>query len=408
MSPDTAQLRVAESTGSQGRELIAVASNEINAVRISGDGETILFRIYRDTSFREGRTFIERGIYMIQPDGSDLQQIVGPAEMMPLLGVPHEEVPFFDGRTIDLSANGQQIVFGMFIEPEAGGLGQGLFTVERGGTPQLVIERTGFILNTAISPDGITVAYTTQAIDTGTQEAGVMSFNGSDRRALTNSTTEPSGIGLSLPIISQGRLTLNSDGSRLLLGKTGILVDTRTGDMLALAALDRSYLTGDPRPLVGESLPLATMDRNAQRVLYLALDDVNLNQLVVVDLNPSDLGEAPSITDAVVDPPSIALAGASSARLTATVTTRHPFVRVGMVTLLEGRADLHVGSSGPLADDGVTSGDQTANGGVFTTNRLSSDCCAVPGPRVLRIKAETKSPDSVRHATAVSVRPLQR
>ena len=64
VSSDSVQLRVAEASGGGGRELLALDSGELNAVRISGDGSTIVFRIYRDTTIRNTSPSqpIERGI----------------------------------------------------------------------------------------------------------------------------------------------------------------------------------------------------------------------------------------------------------------------------------------------------------------------------------------------------------
>ena len=81
VSSDSVQLRIAEASGGGGRELLALDSNEINAVRISGDGSTVVFRIYRDTTIRNTSPSqpIERGIYVINADGSGLRQLVGPS-----------------------------------------------------------------------------------------------------------------------------------------------------------------------------------------------------------------------------------------------------------------------------------------------------------------------------------------
>jgi Tol biopolymer transport system component len=409
VATDSVQVRVAETNGSGGSVLIALESNEINGVRISGDGNTVLFRVYRDTAIRDTNEPFERGLYAMNVDGSNLRQIVGPADMVSLLSVPLEDVPSFAGGVIDLSHDGEQIVFGMFIEPISGGAGQGLFAVNQsGGVPWMLIDRVGFILNNAISHDGSTVAYVTSHIDTGDQAAGVIGFDGSGERLLTTNLTEPPGIGMNLPNGYGERMQLNSAGSRLLLGSTGLLFDTASGDHLALAVHARAHFSGDPAPLVVDMMSLATMDRDAKRVVYLAFDELTIPQLAVLDINPDDMGDAPIITTPSVAPASIQLAGASTSTVTAKIATVHPFIRVGVNALLNGSPDIHISSAyyGPLADDGLTNGDKTAGDGVYTTDKLAADCCAVPGPRVLRIQAETKSADGYRHATAVNLSPF--
>jgi hypothetical protein len=54
-----------------------------------------------------------------------------------------------------------------------------------------------------------------------------------------------------------------------------------------------------------------------------------------------------------------------------------------------------------LLDDGGISGDRVAGDSVFTTNAIRTDCCAVAGPRWIRVKAETIDPGGRRHASTV-------
>jgi hypothetical protein len=408
VATDLVHIRTADASGSAGREVLALASNEINSIRISGDGQTIVFRVYRDTTFRDSSEPMERGIYAIDYDGSNLQQLVGPADLAPVLGIPLEEVSFFSGANIDLSDNGDQIIFGMLIDPIPGGAGQGLLATDLGGeTPRILIDRVGFIQTVAISNDGSTVAYVKVDLDTGAETAGGMGFDGSGDHPLTNNSQEPPGIGMGLPGF-EVRLRLSTDGSRLLLGETGLLFDTQTGERLALSTTDVPHGPDVPPALVLEGLIRPTMDRDAKRVRFMAADALNVFQLAILDIDPTDLGDAPIITDASISPSSIALAGATSATIQAQVTSANPYLLVGANVLLDGRPDANVGSaySGPLLDDGLTNGDKTAGDNIYTTDKLAANCCALPGPRVVRIKAETQTADGLRHATAVNVTPF--
>lgn len=401
VSSDGVQLRIADVAAGAGRELIALDSGEINAIRITADGSRVFFRIYRDTSLRNASgQSIERGIWAVNADGSGLRQLVGPSQIAPLLGVAPADVSLFGaGFGLDVSANGGQVVFGMLIAPEAGGLGQGLFAVNGDGSGlRQLLGRVGNVLGGAISGDGGTVAYVVSDLGTGLQRAGVMGFSGGAQRTLTDSTKVHPGTGANLP--SGERIQLNQDGSRLLLGSTGLLYDTRDGRVLALGVGAPGYTT-DPTPLVGDGLIRATMDATATRVVYLFQPYPEPYQVARLDLNPADLGGAPAITDASVTPDVILTAGGSTATVSARVSATGSLLRVSSRVLREGLPDANV-PTGPLLDDGAAGGDVAANDGLFTSG-IATDCCAVVGERVLRIKAEAQATDGLRHATAVDV-----
>jgi hypothetical protein len=216
VSTDGLQLRIADVNGGGGRELLALDSGELNAVRISGDGSTIVFRIYRDTTLRGTSPSqpIQRGIYVINPDGSGMRQVVGPDDMATLLGVTPEQAGFFGASSgLDVSANGAQIVFAMFVPAVAGGgSGEGLFAVTFDGSGLRKLVEASNVTAAAISGDGTRVAYVTYTGATGRQEAGVLAFDGSGQRTLTDSTSFHPGTGANLPsgerISQQEQVTL--------------------------------------------------------------------------------------------------------------------------------------------------------------------------------------------------------
>lgn len=410
VSSDAVQLRVADSNGGGGRELLALDSNEITAVRISADGSTIVFRIYRDTGIRDTAPSerIERGIYRINPDGSGLQQLVGPDELGALLGVAADQAPFFGGTSgLDVSANGAQIVFTSTtsdIDPATGSTREGLFVVngDGSGLRRLLGPTFTYANANAISGDGATVAYVTTDYGANLQQAGVLGFDGSGQRTLTDSTTSHPGTGANLP--SGERIQLSFDGSRLLLGSTGLLYDTVGGGVLALGVAAPGF-SGDPTPLVVDGLYHPTMSADASRAVYMFQPVGEPYQIARVDLNPPDLGPAPTITDAGIAPPYVLLEGRSAATVSARVSTVNPFLRVSSRVLRDGLPDPNVYTA-VLYDDGATGGDPAANDGLFTSNGVGADCCAAIGPRVVRIKAETQAGDGLRHATAVDVEPF--
>jgi hypothetical protein len=199
-------------------------------------------------------------------------------------------------------------------------------------------------------------------------------------------------------------MTLSADGSELLLGSDGVLVDTSTGATQQLAARG-GWWSGDPAPVLYDGLYKATMDASATRFLYLAADARGIQQLATLEIDPGGLGEAPAIADAAVNPPSLLLDGASAATVSARVSTSQTLLRVGDVFLSNGLTDVNVGGD-VLLDEG-TQGDATARDGIFTNSGARANCCAVVGPHTVRIKAELRAADGRRHATAVEIGPVE-
>ena len=162
---------VAEAAGDGGRQLLVLDSNEINVVRIRGDGRTIVFRIYRDTTVRgtSPSESIQRGIFAINPDGSGLRQLVGPDDIASISGVSPDQAGFFGASSgVDVSANGAQIVFAMFVPAVAGGdSGEGLFGVTFDGSRLRKLVDDTNVTATAISGDGSRVAFVTYIGATG-------------------------------------------------------------------------------------------------------------------------------------------------------------------------------------------------------------------------------------------------
>jgi Tol biopolymer transport system component len=399
VSSDAVQLRIADANGGGGRELVRNSSNEINAVRISGDGRTVVFRIYRSNQQ------FERGIWAINADGTGLRQVVGPAQMGPLLGVAAEEAPFFGGTSgLDVSANGGQIVFTSYadVDPATGSAREALFAVNSDGSNlhRLLGATFTYVLANGISGDGSTVAYITGDFATGRQEAGVVSFDGSGQRTLTDNTTPHPGTGNNLP--SGERIQLNADGSRLLLGSTGLLFDTRDGAQLALG-LEIPPAPGQ-RALVPEGLPVATMNSAAMRLVYLFQPAAGPLQLARLDLNPAEVVDVPLISEARVDPNYVLIQGRSSATVSARVSPLEPAPWVGGRVLRNGLPDDASFSRVALVDDGTTGGDTAASDGVFT-NSLTT-CCDQVGLRVVRVQAERVTADGLQQAMAVDIAPF--
>jgi Tol biopolymer transport system component len=397
ISTDSVQLRIANADGSGRQSLIELDGNEIGYIRISGDGSKVFFQLRRDVNIRGTSTRLQRGVYALNPDGSELQQVVGPDQLAALLDRRADNFFTFttNGPALDVSTDGSSIVFGTNII----GVGQGIFGVNIDGTElhQFPLGPTDFVNHAAISGDGGKVSYdiTPPPCCSSPNQVGVINFDGTGRLTLATNRGGDTGD------LHQ----LSADGSKLLLGSTSFLIDTETGATLQLGVRGGWYTT-DPPPLLYDGMFRATMNSSATRFLYMI--DLNVpgasKQLAIMDLNPESLGEAPSITDPTIDPTFVLTEGRSAATITGMVSTKNTIVRVSSAALRNGLKDNNVNDP-VLVDDG-TMGDVTPDDGIFTSNRILASSGAVVGPRTLRLKAEVRASDGKRHATAVEFEPF--
>jgi hypothetical protein len=402
ISSDAVQLRIANADGSGARPLVTLDSNEIWWSDITGDGSKVFFELGRDTSIRGTNPSVrmERGIWAINADGSGLRQVVGPSQVAGLLGISADKVfPFrTNGRqSLEASADGSRLVFSTAAD------GERIFGANSDGSGlHQLVGPVDFVSHVGISADGTKVLY--DAIPppccSTPNEAGVINFDGSGRRALASPSRY---LPFGFPS-SRERLQLTADGSRLLLGSTGVLYDTATGAPLQLATVGGGY-SSDPAPLVYDGMGAATMNDKATRFLYITNGGTTgFRQLAKLDLNPASLGDAPSVTGAVVDPGFVLSQGRSGATVQAQVSGSQPLVRVSGVALRNGLVDPNMPQP-VLLDDG-RNGDLTAGDNRFQGN-LYTDCCAEAGPRTVRIKAEVRGSAGRRHATAVDIGPFE-
>jgi hypothetical protein len=416
ISSDAVQLRIANGDGTGRRTLFALDSNEINSIKISGDGSKVFFRISRNTSVRGSNPAIpiERGIYSINPDGTGFANVISPAKIAPVMGITEPEVSFFDnlGRNgLDSSTNASRISFALFFPPVgSGGTGQAIFGANGDGTAiHQILERTAFVSACPISGDGTKVGYRSVNFTDPIDEAGVVNFDGTGRRKLADNTVAHPGTGFSLPD-SGDRLQLSQDGSKLLLGSTGLLYNTDGSDVLQLGAIGGTF-TSTPLLAVGEGLGRPTMNANATRFEYLTPtgnDSQAFNtipQLATIELNPTTLGSAPTVSEPSIDPPFILLNAGNSATVKGKVVTNNTLIVANTSILIPGMwSDPNV-SWNVLFDDG-THGDQVASDKVNTSNEVRANCCATFGPRIVRLKGEVRTSNGRRHATAIDFTPF--
>ena len=384
ISTDGLQLRIADGGGA--RQLIRDV--EIPTIRIAGDGSKVFFLIRRDSGGKE------RGLYVINADGSGLRQIVGPGQVASLLSIPAGEVfPFSSdlGNDLSVSSDGSRIVFATYSR------GQRMFGVNLDGTGlHQLIGPTDFLKATGLSADGSRALYKLGDFATALDEVGVINFDGTGQRKLADNNIN----GPTRYLGETGdRYFLSADGAQLLAGSSGILFDTATGVRLQLSA--RFGGLG----LLYNSVYLATMNSTATRFLFIFRDASGINQMVTLDLNPASLGAAPDVTAPAIDPLFALVNGGSRATITTRMTTINTLLLIECIFLRDGMFDRD-SSFDSLYDDGLSAGDVKAGDSIFTSNAVSADCCAIIGPRTARLNAMVRTGDGRLHATSVDFAPF--
>jgi hypothetical protein len=400
VSSDSVQLRTAGRPDS----LVTLASNELTALVLTGDGETVFFLVRRDTATADGATVVPRGVWAIDADGTNLRQVGGADEVATAIGVPMEQTGccfHADGHPLDVADGGERIVFGA----SGGGGEQVLVASGDGGDVRVVRETVQNVMRVAISGDGSTIAWDVLAAGAGLNEVAMLPFEGGEpqvRIALP-------GSGFAEP------LQLSVDGGQVLVSPNGLLIDAATGDA-HLLAVSIAGAGGNHEAVLTDGLARATMDADAERFLYAmrtvrCAGCVNLpEQLAMLEIAPASLGEAPAITDGSIDPVTIGLERLSETTVQATVTSSNTVLGVGFAAVLPGGVvDVNVGYTRTLLDDGQN-GDTSPNDGVYTAGGIvhASVVARDPdtGPRTVRVAAEVEDDRGLRHATAVGIGTL--
>jgi hypothetical protein len=192
----------------------------------------------------------------------------------------------------------------------------------------------------------------------------------------------------------------------LLSGDTALLFDTAGGDPISLLQLTGGdgEAQGGPWREVGPSF---AMTGDAERFVYWNPDGANVLQLGLLELDPEDLGGAPAITHPRLSESSIPRDRSIGSSVSCEISDGS-LVHAGTAVLLHGledRAGSWLSGQQVLSDDGMGS-DETAGDGVYTAPPITSGDGGEVGPRLVRIKAESKTGDK-RHATAIDISGLE-
>jgi|GEM_PF-2331799 len=394
----------------------------IDDVRISGDGTKVFFRLVRSDGQNP-----EKGYYVVNSDGSNRpRQIVGPSQLAPLIGLsPTSDVTIGpannNGTSLAVSADGSQVVFVNYDQA-----GNAIFAVSLAGQGLHRLIEGQQYSNVSLSGDGKKAHYFFVKPSDGSRETGVINFDGTGRHFLVNtSLASPHFVtGFNFEDLISDLQPLNTDGSKLLLGSTGVLMDTLTGSPLELSIGGDNQLV-IPDPLVADGLTNPSMNSSATRFLYRTGEVGKDPELAILDLNPSNLGAAPSITQPTIDPPFVLTNGRSNATITAKVSTSSTIKGVGNFALysgaypsllgglnttrIEGLYDRSVPSpenNGHVMLDDGKNGDGAAGDGVYGNNRIFASNDEPVGSRLIRVTAEVRASDGRRHATAIDFESL--
>jgi hypothetical protein len=385
--------------------LVQLSDIALGETHISGDGKTVVFIVTSDVYLAGTSTPVPRGIWAINTDGTNLRQVVSAAAVASVLGIPENAVSIFwyQGNGLGISDDGSHIVFSSQDfngQPNASFWAVTLDNpaslhrlVTTGVSPFRTYSRVG------ISGDGRTAFY--EAADpAGVEEIGVIPFdstNGTGRRVLYTGNSLPGDLGNTPG--SGANFMLSTDGSKLLLGDAGALMNTADGSLVELAATFGGF-SSDPRPLFSATLFGASMNGTATRFLYYT--GANGGQLATLDIDPESLGAAPSVTDPLLSRPYLLSVNNPPVTVTARVKAPGTILRVSNATLRDGAS--YFGEILPyvMFDDGRTDGDQTAGDHIFTTNQYGPRSNGIPlGPRTVRVQAENQTADGRYHGTAV-------
>jgi hypothetical protein len=393
LSGNSGVLRYAGASGAPKRTLVQLSQNRIQDFRFSPDGKQVFFVAGPDDFTIKGETKSrQRGVWALKPDGTDLHQVVGPEGVATALGVNVSDIVPYHGcasRKVGLNSDGSRLSFLTVRAVTDPYFGQ-LFSGPSPLTKLVESERKYpyAVYWTDMSTDGSKVVYAAGLIKDGSAitEVGVIGFDGTGRKALTTSTSPLASVGSCTP------LWLSSDGSKLYSSGGGHLFNTDGSGVLQLAL---GLLPGSSGGY-GDG----TMNQTATRFAYRLRDEGIVAQIMVLDIDPSDLGNAPQISAPYTSLTNL-VAGGPAATVSVNVAAKGTVTRVIGAVFVDGIEDKSINSEPQLFDDG-TNGDAKAGDGVYTSNRVGAWAASKPGPRTLRIRVETKVGDR-RHFTEVDV-----
>lgn len=389
ISTDTVRLRTSTNNGGDGFDLLALTSNEIKTIRISGDGRKVFFILRRNATIRDTNTPLERGLYSINPDGSGRQQIIGPAAVAQLIGVEASTVfPFdVDGASFDVSEDGSRIVLGAFT-----GNTRRVFAFSGSGLKEI------FNTTQQVNSIGLNVTGEVVALRNGGSLGITMRFDGTEKKEITNQ------LGA---FLSPSDTTLTADGSRIIFGTANTHLYSADGSQpLALGILSGSGLSAFRL----NGLDDASISHDGRRILLTTIVN-NIRQLATLEFDPPSTRDAPELSMPTATPFFVLSGSRSAAALTVKVSTGSRIIEsssAGAHASLLFKGLLTQSTSSPgLFDNGSGGGDETAGDGIFTQRSFVSPFSNNPiGAYSIRIRVDVTAGDGKHHATAIDILPF--
>ena len=373
-----------------GSELLTAedgAVSGISGLALEGDGKRIFFLVGRDTNFGPPRpvSFL-RGLYVMNWDGSGLRQIVGPDAVAALLGTTASSywIPEFTttgsapAYSLSVSSDGAHIVFAAKARGNEGVFGVNL----DGSNLHLVVGPVPYVQRVAISSDGRKVMYNA-TVSGSLVDTGAVNFDGTNRVRLRQD-----GLG------SAPGVQLTADGSVLL--ANDILYNTEGSGALQLGTLLNWFTLGSP------SSGSAVMNQAGTRFVYSWVPPKTyaqgFSQMVTAEINPGNLGSAPTITNISASPAYAVAGGDPLSTVTATVSPYDRIVGANYALVRSG-----------LVEDCVTGdiglGPIPSTNGVVSAKNVVAQSKAPVGPRLLRLFAWVKDASGVWHGTLLDLTP---
>jgi uncharacterized protein (TIGR03437 family) len=368
----------------------------ISGLRIEGDGARVFFLVSRDGAVlgAQKSVFLQRGLYVINTDGSGMRQIVGPDAVATLFGTTASSnyIPAFNDTenvgnpALGVTTDGKRIVFG--ATKNAGAGADAIFGVNLDGSGlHIVLGPARYVTNLGISAGGSKVLYNA-TLSGFAAETGVVNFDGTGKLALRNDGTG---------------VQLNADGSLLLASDTLYSTDG-SGTMLQLSTLLNELTLGSPT-----WTGAVAMNSTATRFVYSFVPPgtygQGLSQMATAEINPTNLGAAPVLSSPSTNPAYAVAGGNPQGTVTVAVSPHDHVLGVNYALVRNGLVEDPVNGVIFLVDDG-TSGDKVAGDGIFTSNNVIARGVAQTGPRLLRLFAETKDAGGLRHGTLVDITPF--
>jgi hypothetical protein len=398
--PGAGVARIVNADGSDAHTVLAAGNGKF--FRLSADGSKVYFASGGNFDF--GGTSHNAGLYVINADGSGLQQILDRAQVHALFGKPIPELGFYWGGTVPfaISDDGSQIVLQVYVQD----IGYPIMRVNGDGTGLQAYSLFSagyysYVANLGISGDGTKVFY---ELIRDPWELGVFNWDGSGKLVLA------SGVG---GANTGGEIVqLTYDGTKLSYGSLNRLYNTDGSGVLQLAATGPT-LYDDPPLMVGNwGLFRSSMNHDATRFLFTFDNNTWVGgvkqpeQLGILDLNPLSLGQSPSLTDPTIAPSYLVIGDGSTTAFSVRMSTANTHLRTNSVVFRDGlEMPSNVVNDAVLYDDG-SNGDAVASDGRFTYSSIRANTGATAGPHTVRMKTEVRAADGRRHAMALDVAQL--